>query len=171
MAEAVGFIGVGAMGSAIASRLIDDYELHVNDRNPAVAERLLERGATFAGVEEIAAKCNYIFLSLPRPTDVLDLLFGEGKLADLMQPGSVVIDTTTGSPTTDGQIIEELTARRSASATRRSVVASAVRRPGLLPSWWGPATKCSSGSSTCSSRSPATSSTSVPPARGTPPSW
>ena len=111
MAEAVGFIGVGAMGSAIASRLVDDYELHVNDRNPAVAEKLLDQGATFAGVEEIAARCSYIFLSLPRPTDVLDLLFGEGKLAELMQPGSVVIDTTTGSPTTDGQIIGELAAR------------------------------------------------------------
>jgi 3-hydroxyisobutyrate dehydrogenase len=111
MAEAVGFIGVGAMGSAIASRLVDDYELHVNDRNPAVAEKLLEQGATFAGVEEIAARCKYIFLSLPRPTDVLDLLLGEGKLADLMQPGSVVIDTTTGSPTTDRQIIDELAAR------------------------------------------------------------
>ena len=112
MSEAVGFIGVGAMGSAIASRLVDDYELFVNDRNPAVAEGLIERGATFASVDEIGAKCRYVFLSLPRPTDVLDLLLGEGKLADQMRPGSVVIDTTTGSPTTDGQILEGLTARK-----------------------------------------------------------
>ena len=112
MSEAVGFIGVGAMGSAIASRLVDTYELHVNDRNPAVAERLVERGATFSSLEEIAATCKYVFLSLPRPTDVLDLLVGEGKLAELLQPGSVVIDTTTGTPTTDNEIVEELSARQ-----------------------------------------------------------
>jgi len=112
MSESVGFIGVGAMGSAIASRLVDSYELHVNDRNPAVAERLVERGATFSSLEEIAAACKYVFLSLPRPADVLDLLVGEGKLAALLQPGSVVIDTTTGAPTTDREIIEALSARQ-----------------------------------------------------------
>ena len=112
MSEAVGFIGVGAMGSAIASRLVDSYELHVNDRNPAVAERLVQRGATFSTLEEIAAECQYVFLSLPRPADVLDLLVGEGKLAALLQPGSVVIDTTTGAPTTDREIIEALSARQ-----------------------------------------------------------
>lgn len=100
------------MGSAIASRLVDSHELYVNDRNPAVAQRLVERGATFASLEEIAARCPYVFLSLPRPTDVIDLLVGEGNLADLLQPGSVVIDTTTGTPSTDGQIVEELSARR-----------------------------------------------------------
>ena len=52
-----------------------------------------------------------MFLSLPRPADVLDLLVGEGKLAALLQPGSVVIDTTTGAPTTDREIIEALSAR------------------------------------------------------------
>lgn len=112
MSEAVGFIGVGAMGSAIAGRLVDSYEVHVNDRNPAVAERLVERGATFSSLEEVAAKCKYLILSLPRPTDVLELLFGEGKLAELLQPGSVVIDTTTGTPTTDRQILKELSARQ-----------------------------------------------------------
>ena len=112
MSESVGFIGVGAMGSAIASRLVDSYELHVNDRNPTVAERLVQRGATFSSIEEIAAACQYVFLSLPRPADVLDLLVGEGKLAALLQPGSVVIDTTTGAPTTDREILEALSAQQ-----------------------------------------------------------
>ena len=112
MSEAVGFIGVGAMGSAIASRLVDSYELHVNDRNPAVAERLVERGATFSSLEEIGSRCRIVFLSLPRPSDVQELLVGEGGLADKLQPGAVVIDTTTGTPTTDAAIVKELSARQ-----------------------------------------------------------
>jgi len=112
MSEAVGFVGVGAMGSAIATRLVETYELHVNDRNPAVAERLVERGASFSSLDEIGARCGIVFLSLPRPSDVLDLLVGEGGLADMLQPGSVVIDTTTGTPTTDEAIVKELSARQ-----------------------------------------------------------
>jgi len=100
------------MGSAIASRLVDTYELRVNDRNPAVAERLVERGATFSSLDEIGARCGTVFLSLPRPSDVFDLLAGEGGLADKLQPGSVVIDTTTGTPTTDEAIVKELSARQ-----------------------------------------------------------
>ncbi len=111
MSEAVGFVGVGAMGSAIASRLVDGYDLHVNDRNPAAAEGLVARGATFSSLEEIAAACRVVFLSLPRPTDVLELLGGSGKFADLLSSGSVIIDTTTGSPTTDADIVEVLSSR------------------------------------------------------------
>ncbi|KQT93490.1 2-hydroxy-3-oxopropionate reductase [Marmoricola sp. Leaf446] len=105
MSEAVGFIGVGAMGSAIASRLVDNYELHVNDRNPAVADKLVERGATFSSLTDIASRCSYVFLSLPRPTDVADLLQGQDGLAQQLKPGSVIIDTTTGTPTSDQALL------------------------------------------------------------------
>ena len=37
MSEAIGFIGVGAMGSALAGRLVDSYSLHVYD---SIARRL-----------------------------------------------------------------------------------------------------------------------------------
>ncbi len=105
MSEAVGFIGVGAMGSAIAIRLVETHELHVNDRNPAVAERLVERGATFSTLEEIAERCTVVFLSLPRPADVSDLLDGDSGLARMLQPGTVIIDTTTGTPTSDEALV------------------------------------------------------------------
>ncbi|WP_270889646.1 NAD(P)-dependent oxidoreductase [Pedococcus sp. 5OH_020] len=112
MSEAVGFVGVGAMGSAIASRLVDTHELLVNDRNEASAARLVERGATFSSLEEIGARCRVVFLSLPRPSDVQELLIGAGGLADKLQPGSVIIDTTTGTPTTDQALTKELATRQ-----------------------------------------------------------
>jgi 3-hydroxyisobutyrate dehydrogenase-like beta-hydroxyacid dehydrogenase len=100
----VGFVGVGAMGSAIASRLVGAYDLRVTDRNAAAADDLVEAGAKYTTAEDIAATCSVVFLSLPGPADVVDLLIGAGGLAELLRPGAVVIDTTTSTPTADAQI-------------------------------------------------------------------
>ena len=53
MSEAVGFIGVGAMGAAMASRLVDAQKIYVNDSSCAAAERLVDKGATFGSLEDI----------------------------------------------------------------------------------------------------------------------
>jgi 3-hydroxyisobutyrate dehydrogenase-like beta-hydroxyacid dehydrogenase len=108
MAEKMGFIGVGAMGSAIASRLVDHYELWVNDRNPRAADDLIANGATFASPENIASNCTYVFLCLPGPQNVTDLLLGPSGIAGLLSPGSVVIDTTTGTPIADEKTVAGL---------------------------------------------------------------
>ena len=107
----VGFIGVGAMGSAIASRLVDSYELFVSDKNPAAAEELVQRGATFASTDEIAAACRVVFLCLPGPADVSGLLVGSAGLASRLSPRSIVIDTTTSTPATDAEIVDALRER------------------------------------------------------------
>jgi 3-hydroxyisobutyrate dehydrogenase len=107
--EPVGFVGVGAMGSAIASRLVGGYDLRVTDRNPAAADDLVAAGAKYTTAEDIAATCSIVLLSLPGPADVVDLLIGTGGLADLLRPGTVVIDTTTSTPTADAQITAVLT--------------------------------------------------------------
>lgn len=100
------------MGSAIAGRLLDAYELHVNDMNPAAADDLVAGGATFSSAAEIAAACKYIFLSLPGPAHVTGLLLGEGGLAQQLTPGTVIIDTTTGTPTVDEDLVAALSARQ-----------------------------------------------------------
>ena len=107
----IGFIGVGAMGSAIASRLVDSYELFVSDKNPAAAEELVQRGATFASTDEIAAACRVVFLCLPGPADVSGLLVGSAGLASRLSPRSIVIDTTTSTPATDAEIVDALRER------------------------------------------------------------
>ncbi len=107
----VGFIGVGAMGSAIASRLIEHHRLFVNDRNPAAADELVQQGATFASADDIAGACRYVFTCLPRPSDVSDLLLGDDGLAQRLAPGAIVIDNTTGTPTGDAIIASVLTDR------------------------------------------------------------
>jgi len=107
----VGFIGVGAMGSAIASRLVDSYELYVSDKNPAAARELVKRGATFASTDSVAAGCRLVFLCLPGPVDVTGLLLGTAGLASRLAPGSIVIDTTTSTPTMDAEIVAALRER------------------------------------------------------------
>ena len=76
MSEANGFIGVGAMGSALAGRLVDSYSLHVYDLNRAAADELFDKGAVFAAPQDIARTCKRVLLSLPGPADVHDLLLG-----------------------------------------------------------------------------------------------
>jgi 3-hydroxyisobutyrate dehydrogenase-like beta-hydroxyacid dehydrogenase len=109
--EAIGFIGVGAMGASVASRLVGTHELLVSDRNPAAADELVAAGARLVDTAEIAASCRTVFLCLPGPPQVLDLLLGADGLAQRLQPGSVVIDITTGTPVVDAEIVSALQAR------------------------------------------------------------
>jgi 3-hydroxyisobutyrate dehydrogenase-like beta-hydroxyacid dehydrogenase len=109
--DAIGFIGVGAMGSSIASRLVGGRELLVNDRNPGAATELVNQGARFATLDEIAEKCRTIFLCLPGPPQVKELLFGsDGSdgLASRLASGTVIIDTTSSTPEADREIVGKL---------------------------------------------------------------
>ncbi len=108
--DTIGFIGVGAMGSSIASRLLG-HELLVSDRNPRAADDLVSEGALFSTADEIAAKCRTIFLCLPGPPQVQDLLFGDDGLADRLADGTTIIDITTGTPVADADISARLAER------------------------------------------------------------
>ena len=111
MTDRVGFIGVGAMGSAIASRLVDTCTLYINDRNPAAGEKLVQQGAVFATAQEIVETCGVIVLSLPGPTNVSQLLLGEDGIAAQLPLGTVIVDTTTSTPVLDQEILDALSGR------------------------------------------------------------
>jgi 3-hydroxyisobutyrate dehydrogenase len=108
--ETIGFIGVGAMGSSIASRLLR-HELLVSDRNPDAAAGLVAEGARFATPGEIAASCATMFLCLPGPPQVIDLLLGADGLLPRLSTGTTIIDITTGTPTTDVELEPMLSGR------------------------------------------------------------
>ena len=63
-----GFIGTGNMGGALAAaaaKVEDPKDLFLTNRTPAKAEKLAgELGAVLSSNEEIAAKCDYIFLGV-----------------------------------------------------------------------------------------------------------
>lgn len=99
------------MGSSIAGRLVDVYQLLVSDTNPAAADELIQRGATFASTDEIASSCSIVFLCLPGPPQVEEIVRGPAGLASRLAPGSIVIDTTTSIPVVDAEIAAALRQR------------------------------------------------------------
>jgi 3-hydroxyisobutyrate dehydrogenase-like beta-hydroxyacid dehydrogenase len=73
--KVVGFIGLGAMGSAVAARLVDRVDLLVNDQRPEAVDALVSRGARGASLGEIGRECEIVFTSLPRSEDVRSVVF------------------------------------------------------------------------------------------------
>lgn len=95
----VGYVGLGAMGNALASRLVVDHELWVWDLNVVAMQTLVERGATAAAsLADMGSHCKVVVLCLPKSANVRDALFGEGGLAQSLSPGALVIDQTSGLP-------------------------------------------------------------------------
>lgn len=95
----VGFIGLGAMGRALARHLPSVCELSVYDLNPTAMEELAAHGAQPASSPaQLGADKDVVFLCLPRSADVETVLFGEAGLESALAPGSIVIDQTSGIP-------------------------------------------------------------------------
>lgn len=111
MSDIIGFIGVGSMGAALAGRLVDGFALQVYDINVDATRELVERGAVVKSPREMAAECDVVFLSLPGPANVEQVLWGDEGIADHLRSGSVLVDTSTSSPTLDAKIVPALQAR------------------------------------------------------------
>lgn len=95
----VGYIGLGAMGGALARHLLGKHRLTVFDLNPAVVSTFVEQGAQGAlSCAELARECEVLLLCLPRSSDVQQVLFGPEGLAPGLARGTIVIDQTSGVP-------------------------------------------------------------------------
>lgn len=96
---AIGYIGLGLMGSGMAARILSaGHELHVYDRDTSRMENLVRKGAVAApSIEALAGACNLVFTSLPRPEDVEAVAYAAGGLASALRPGSIWADVSTNS--------------------------------------------------------------------------
>lgn len=105
----VGFIGLGSMGGALATRLAITGTLLVSDRDPAAVARLVALGATAAtDATDLARRVDVLHLCLPTSTHVRSVLFDADGVADSLRPGSLVLDHTTGDPQETRRIAAEL---------------------------------------------------------------
>ncbi|RZL84629.1 MAG: NAD(P)-dependent oxidoreductase [Rhodococcus sp. (in: high G+C Gram-positive bacteria)] len=108
----IGYVGLGAMGGALARNLCATHSLVVHDRDYASAHALTDAGARPVGnLDQVAASCDIVFLCLPTSDQVTEVLVGPGGLADKLVPGSVVIDQTTGDPAVTRRLAGELADR------------------------------------------------------------
>jgi 3-hydroxyisobutyrate dehydrogenase-like beta-hydroxyacid dehydrogenase len=108
--EKLGFIGLGIMGFPMAENLIKaGYSLTVYNRTRRKAEELARAGALAAvSPAEVARQARVIFLCMGDSASVSEA--AEGLLGTI-QPGSLVVDCTTISPSVSRRIAERFRQR------------------------------------------------------------
>mgnify|MGYP001159967743 FL=1 len=95
----LGYVGLGAMGGALARRLMLSHKLRVLDLRPEAVVAFVENGAIPAqDGASLARESDIVLLCLPRSADVREAIFGAGGLAEGLSPGKVVVDQTSGNP-------------------------------------------------------------------------
>ena len=97
----VGFVGLGIMGAPMAANLIGaGFALNVYNRTPGKCEALERLGAkAYPKPSKLASASEVVVTIVSDTPDVEAVLFGENGLAEGLEPGSVVIDMSTISPT------------------------------------------------------------------------
>jgi 3-hydroxyisobutyrate dehydrogenase len=99
MTMAIGYVGLGNMGGALARRLLQRQALLVCDRQDQAVRDIAACGATpCASLHDLATRCDVIMLCLPSSAIVRCVIFGEGGLASAARPGTLLIDQTSGDP-------------------------------------------------------------------------
>lgn len=113
MTETVGFIGLGAMGKPMALNLRTKGEaLVVHNRSAAAEKALAEAGARVATTPAaVAAACRVIVTMLPDAPDVAAVLGGDHGLLSALQPGTIVIDSSTIAPKAAIQFAQDVAAK------------------------------------------------------------
>jgi 3-hydroxyisobutyrate dehydrogenase-like beta-hydroxyacid dehydrogenase len=96
----VGFIGLGIMGTSMASNLIKGgHELVVHDIKRSAAAPHLAAGAAWADTpRKLAEAVEVVMTSLPGPIEMESVALGKDGLLSGMAAGKVYFDLTTNSP-------------------------------------------------------------------------
>lgn len=106
----IGFIGLGNMGAPMAKHLLeDDHDVTVFDVDTDARARLEDAGAAVgANPADVAAASEVIFLSLPTPDTVRQVVTGEDGVAEGIEAGATLVDTTTSTPRTTNDVANRL---------------------------------------------------------------
>ena len=108
----VGYVGLGAMGGALAQRLQQSRQLRVYDMKPEAVSALVADGAVATqGPAQLAAASDLVLLCLPTSNEVREAVFGPGGVAEGLREGGVIADMTTGDPIATRKMAAELVTR------------------------------------------------------------
>ncbi len=108
--ETIGFIGLGNMGSGIASNILKSgYPLIVFDTRKESAAALVQQGARLAasGVQ-VARESDITFTSLPGPKEVEEVVLGSEGILNGITAGKVYVDLSTNNPTLIRRLAREV---------------------------------------------------------------
>jgi len=132
--EKIGFVGTGAMGSALLSRLkLANVQATAFDLAPAAMEAARKEGAqTATSAKAVAQASTIVDVVVRTDQEVLDCTMGKDGILEGAAPGTLVLLHSTIRPTTTKRIAE------AAAETRvyvidacMTAVPSAVRQGGL----------------------------------------
>ena len=101
MQPTIGFIGTGVMGSSMVKNLLKaDYPVVVYNRTKQKADAVVALGATWADSPAAVVAQSQIVLSIVGyPQDVEAIYYGEDGIFSAAQPGQILVDMTTSTPT------------------------------------------------------------------------
>ena len=93
----IGFIGLGNMGSPMAKRLIlAGYQVVCYDiDDEALHDVANDGGFPAESAAQVAASCDILCTSLPRPDHVMAVMAGESGALQYLREGSIWVDLTT----------------------------------------------------------------------------
>jgi 3-hydroxyisobutyrate dehydrogenase-like beta-hydroxyacid dehydrogenase len=107
--RSIGFIGVGAMGSVIAKKVVNsDYPLMIYDKIPERMMELIHLGAGAANsISELAESSHIIMSCLPNPEDVRQVYLEEEGVLRSAEKGAVIIEFSTIGPHTIKELADK----------------------------------------------------------------
>ncbi|KAK8259152.1 hypothetical protein V6Z12_D13G037300 [Gossypium hirsutum] len=102
----IGWIGIGIMGAAMASHLLSaGYSLTIYARSPSKASSLLSQGAHLAhSPHQLARQSDVVFTMVGNPQDVNQIVLQPNGILSTLNPGAVIVDHTSSSPSLARQI-------------------------------------------------------------------
>lgn len=108
--EPVGFIGIGIMGGGMANNLVKaGFDVVVWNRTRSKAEAIA--GATVAdSPADVARRCRIVLICVSDTPDVVAVVEGSDGVAAGIQPGTLVVDHSTISPSTTRELAERVAA-------------------------------------------------------------
>jgi 3-hydroxyisobutyrate dehydrogenase len=107
----IGYVGLGAMGTALVRRLLSSHKVCVHDVRPEAGRGLEAEGAIVApDLSSLALACDVIMICVPDSSVVREVIFGENGLAAGLTSGKIIVDQTTGDPAITREMAAELQA-------------------------------------------------------------
>jgi 2-hydroxy-3-oxopropionate reductase len=99
-ANRVGVVGVGIMGTAISTRLLEcGQTVTLYDRNPdKVADMVAKGGVAAESARAVAEASDFVILSLNNAAIVEEAVFGPGGVAEAAAPDKLLIDMSSIDP-------------------------------------------------------------------------
>lgn len=106
----IAFIGLGQMGSPMASNLLKQgHQLSVFDVNPDAVQRLVDKGAQPASSPAQATiGAEFVITMLPNGDLVRSVLFGEQGVCETLSREALVIDMSTIHPLQTDNLIADM---------------------------------------------------------------